>query len=649
MTQTQPHNNGRGAAPRVDAASVEAVAGAPEYDSTSRLSCAAWTDPAFRADVLRERVENPHRTLAREPGLDAALVTEECVRARNVRATAGALFLGAALLVCPFNLPAGLLTLAVVLALAMTARYRATHDGARPRVGCVSLVLGAVALYMLYTFASPLLVPLFGAGADAMGDMNGTGGMEDDPWGSTDPSEDLPAGPGFGSLIPFWLGLLVLLAAAVAIGGWVRFRANTAFRRIRSAAASPRTGSGVGSVPVAFYNDFTPFVGTGAHHSSWPVMLKLLPRDGGGTQPPDAAEDRETGGDRKAANGHGTGAGNGASAPASPADGAYERPDEGREVPPAADATLVKDLYARLREELPKLTGTEGVRSSTRREVEVADCVFLPGLRQDDVVALAPRLIDRNRWALREEWVDGFVDAFHERARHFLEIGISMWESQVVVTVFVRLSTQGGLLHVEGETMVMPPLSPDYRVPQEPLSVGADAGEVAVLVGDSLFGVLEDLRTNPAEALAWVASRSATRRNNRVHTWARSNKEFFDYSPRMGVRERAATPRVRQLFQSHDIRRVTRAIPEKVLVCVRDVLREAGYDTEQVARIIQNISNYGATFHGGRHSFSGSTFGSGDIHHHTPPNADEGPGGGVPGGPDGAPGPVPQNTRTEAR
>lgn len=47
------------------------------------------------------------------------------------------------------------------------------------------------------------------------------------------------------------------------------------------------------------------------------------------------------------------------------------------------------------------------------------------------------------------------------------------------------------------------------------------------------------------------------------------------------------------------------------------VLRETGYETEQVARIIQNISNYGATFHGGRHSFSGSAFGSGDIHNRT--------------------------------
>ncbi|NKZ00253.1 hypothetical protein [Nocardiopsis alborubida] len=51
------------------------------------------------------------------------------------------------------------------------------------------------------------------------------------------------------------------------------------------------------------------------------------------------------------------------------------------------------------------------------------------------------------------------MEVFHERARHFLEIGVSMWESQVVVTVFVCLSTQEGLLHIAGPTMHRSPLT----------------------------------------------------------------------------------------------------------------------------------------------------------------------------------------------
>ncbi|NKZ00257.1 hypothetical protein [Nocardiopsis alborubida] len=607
MTETQPQNNGRGPAPRVDAASVEAAAGAPEYDSTSRLSCAAWTDPAFRADVLRERVENPHRTLAREPGMDAARVTEECVRARSVRAAAGAWFLGACLVLCLLSPAVGFTALVLTAVVGAASRYRAARGAARSRGGCLVWLVGAVVVYLLLSAGA---VSLF---------MGGGGGGG---FGASDPSAELPEGSG---LLPAWLGVLLLVGVAVGLGCWVRARTNSALGAIRARAEKPWRGSGVGTVPVAFYSNFKPFVGAGLRYDSWPVTLKLLP-DRGRRGP----------------------ARNPAAAPSAPSTTARE--NEGVETAPAlAGADLVECLYARLRAELPELTGTEGMRSSTRREVEVADCVFLPGLRQDDVVALAPQLIEQNRWRLREEWVRGFVEVFHERARHFLEIGISMWESQVVVTVFVRLSAQGGLLHVEGETLVMPPISPGYGMPAGPLPTGADAEEWVQLAWQSLLGVVDDLRTNPAEALAWVGSRSALRRNDRLHAWAREHEEFFDYAPRMGVRERAATDGLQQLFQSHDVRRVTRAIPEKVLVCVRDVLREAGYDTEQVARIIQNINNYGATFHGGRHSFSDSTFGSGDIHNHTAPGANEGPGDGAPGGPDGSPGAALENAKTEAK
>ncbi|WDZ90095.1 hypothetical protein [Nocardiopsis sp. HUAS JQ3] len=578
MTETPSQNNVRGPAQRVDAASVDAAAGAPEYDSTSRLSCAAWTDPAFRADVLRERVENPHRTLAREPGMDAARVTQECVRARSVRATAGAWFLGACLVLCLLSPAVGFSALVLTAVVGAVSRYRAARGAERPRGGCLVWLVGAVVVYLLLSVGAASLFMGVGGGGEFDASDPSTGFP-----GSSGASSELPEG---SSLLPAWLGLLLLVGVAVGLGCWVRARTNSALDAVRARAEQAWKGSGVGTVPVAFYSDFKPFVGAGARYDSWPVTLKLLP-DRGRSEPARVP----------------------AAAPSTPSTAVHGTEDS-ESAPALAGADLVERLYARLRAELPALTGTEGVHSSTRREVEVADCVFLPGLRQDDVVALAPRLIEQNRWRLREEWVRGFVEVFHERARHFLEVGISMWESQVVVTVFVRLSTQGGLLHVEGETLVMPPISPEYGMPAGPLPTGADAEEWVQLAWQSLLGVVDDLRTNPVEALAWVGSRNALRKNDRLHAWAREHGEFFDYAPRMGVRERAATDGLQQLFQSHDVRRVTRAIPEKVLVCVRDVLREAGYDTEQVARIIQTFNHYGAHFSGGKQTITGGDFSS---------------------------------------
>ncbi|MFJ9554804.1 hypothetical protein ACIRPH_13380 [Nocardiopsis sp. NPDC101807] len=600
---------------------VEHAAGAPEYDSTARLSAAAWQDPAFRADVLRERVENPHRTLPREPGLDAARVTEECRKARDVRATAGALFLGAVVVLSLFNFPASLIALVLVGALVAAARRRREgEDASRRRGGCLVLLATAVTVVLLVTVLLPVLV--LSESAFLLGL---------DPYGAG-PTEISDPG-GLGDVLPLWAALLILLGATVGIGFWVRRRTNAALRAIRVRAEHPRRDSGVGTVPVAFYNDLTPFVGVGEPYASWPVTLKLFPaRDGA-----EAAE-------------HNAGGADAAHAPAEdapaedvpaedvPAEDVPADADTGTgpgaedAAPPLAGSALIERLYDRLRTEVPRLTGTEGMGTSTRREVEVADCVFLPGRRQDDITRLAPVLIDQQGWRLREEWVSGFVDAFHERARHFVEIGVSMWESQVVVTFFVRLTTQGGLLNIEGETLVMPPVSPSYQVPEGPLPVGPDPAEVEQLLGSAFIGVLDDLRTNPAEAVAWIRSRNAAAESRNLHAWARAHKEFVDYSPRMGVRHRAAAPELSQLFQAHDVVRVTRAIPEKVLICVRDVLREAGYDTEQVRRIINNVNNNHGNQVFGTQNADGMNFGPGS----TTVDKGAGQGSGSGGGRDGS-------------
>ncbi|GAA1437910.1 hypothetical protein [Nocardiopsis tropica] len=571
--------------------SVEHAAGAPEYDSTARLSSAAWQDPAFRADVLRERVENPYRAVPREPGLDAVLVAEECRRARRVRATAGALFLGAVAVLSLFNVLASLTALVLVGALAAAARRRREgEDASRRRGGCLVLLATAVTVVLLVTVVLPVLL------LSESAFLLGLDSYDAGPTEISDPG-------GLGDVLPLWAALLILLGATVGIGFWVRRRTNAALHAIRMRAEHPRRDSGVGTVPVAFYNDRTPFVGVGEPYASWPLTLKLFPDRGG-------AEAAEHGaGGAGAAHVSAEGVSAGADAEAGPENG----PGAENAVPAVAGSALIERLYDRLRTEVPRLTGTEGMGTSTRREVEVADCVFLPGRRQDDITRLAPVLIDKQRWRLREEWVSGFIDAFHERARHFVEVGVSMWESQVVVTFFVRLTTQGGLLNIEGETLVMPPVSPAHQVPEGPLPVGSDPAEVAQLLWAAFTGVLEDLRVNPAEAVAAVRSRSAAQENARLYSWARANREFFDYSPTMGVRHRSAAPDLRQLFQAHDVERVTRAIPEKVLICVRDVLREAGYDTEQVRRIINNVNtNYGNQVFGTQNA-DGMNFGPGST------------------------------------
>ncbi|WP_150236777.1 hypothetical protein [Nocardiopsis quinghaiensis] len=609
MIPRETEQNGQGTVPPVTAHSIEAVAGAPDTrDATSLLSYAAWTDAAFRADVIRERVENPHRTPAREPGLDAEAVVEECRRARNVRAIAGAGFIGAALVLVPFNLPAALtalLTALLAVLLGPAAPYRAVLVGGRPPGNVLGwLVLTVIAcvvgLYFVWPYFSGLLsAPSPGSGVEALPE-----GYDRLP----DPDADT-YGSAVGGLIPFWLALLLLLAVTVGIGYWMRSRTNITLNSIREHAETPWRSSGVGTVPVAFYNGFMPFVGTGVHHGSWPVTLELAPLE---KDRPHAPEEPAGTADPAAV--------------LSTAPDGHSGDDPARKAPSVTDAALVEGLYARLRTELPKLSGTEEVRSGTRREVEVADCVFLPGLRQDDVTDLVPVLVDPDRRKLREEWVSGLAGASHERVRHFLEVGVSMWEGQIVVTAFVRLSVRGGLLHIEGETMILPPVSREYRIPSDPLPTDLEPGDMPQLLWESFLGVVNDLWNNSAETAAWLRSRYAADRNRGKHDRAREHGEFFDYSPRMGLRERSATGKFQQLFQSHDVRRVTRGIQGKVLSCVLDVLKEAGYDTGEVSQVIQNIhTNYNSQVFGGQQNITGPNANVAETTFNSPGHGTAGP------------------------
>jgi hypothetical protein len=489
---------------------------------------------------------------SREPGLKAGQVVGECRKAREVRVTAGWWFVGMCAVLSLLNAPVGLSTLLLVVIVGTAARSGVASRARVAQLGCLAWFAASIVIALLI-YGVAFLWTFFGSGTSLVGDPYGTSGTSFEPY-------EEQGRVVLGLVMPSWLAVLILVVGGVVIGCWVRAQTNTALRRIRSQAGTPSGESGVGDVPVGFHSGFTPFVGAGVPFHSWPLTLKLLPAQ--------AAH----------ANGH--------------ADAEQARR--------LAGSALVERAYDRLRRELPRLGEAEGLSNSTRREVEVADCVFLPGVRQDNAGEVVRSMVEGKSKRLRPERVKDFVDVSHERARHFLEVGVSMWDSQVVVTVFVRLVAQEGLLHVEGETLVMPPVSPAYQVPSGPLETGEEIQEIGSLIWRSLLALPQDLQTNAAEVLASRGSRRELREDDEAYTWAREHGEFFDYAPRTGIRERAATDDLRQLFQAHDVRRVTRAIPEKVLVCVRDVLREEGYDTEQVARIIQNIDKqYNQTFEQG--------------------------------------------------
>lgn len=585
--QPIPKKDDRARPPLISAQQVEAAAGATYLDSTPILRSAVWTDSALRRDVIRERVENHRRVPAREPGLVSGKVVDEAVKARDTLAMGG-LWVAVALGVCVlFNVFVALSVGTLMVLLLNLTWIRATPHlrwtQRIPRLGGHALLLfllwQLVFAAVVYLSSEDFLAGLEG---DSSAAGEGTLGFVEPPSTSDGGSVALLL------LMPASAAALLLFAALVGIVYQVRQRSNATLLNIRLRSGETVRGSGIGARPVSFYSSFDPFVGSGVGVDSWPVTLKLFPSRDPRSGTPTNQE--------------------GAAVPTFPPDpttaAAHQGPPTGRRL---EGADLVEAAYERLRHELPTLGGGEN-SPGTHRRVEVADTVFLYGLRFDDAWELIPALLDARGQALHPEWVRAFVEAEHERARHFLSVGVSMWEGQVVLTAFVRLTSRSGQLRVEGETLLMPPLSHRYQAPAGPLPTGRTGGEIRELLWESLRHVFGDSCLYLSEGVALLRSRWATKRNDRLHAWAGEQGELFDYAPRLGIREHTATDELEQLFQSHDVRRFERAIKEKVMTCVRDVLCESGYDTEQIRQVIQHFTNNGVQFNGDVNN-SGNMFG----------------------------------------
>ncbi|SIO84775.1 hypothetical protein BQ8420_03605 [Nocardiopsis sp. JB363] len=540
---------------------MDIIAGAAYVDSTRSLRSAVWSSTDLRDDIIRERVEHHQRVPAREPGLASGRVVNEAVRARQVLALGG-LWAAVVLVICfVFNAIASLAALTVIVVLRNLAWIRTT-----PELGWTSRIPRLGLHGLLFVLVWQMVLAL--AVTDALTNASSSGGdlfAGDDPFAGDQGSGESSAA--VFRLFPLWVSALLLLSAMVAISYWARHRTNAALLNIRLRSNETAPGSGVGSRPVSFYTDFNPFLGSGVRWDSWPLTLKLFPS--------------EDGPDRSATTGG---------------------------VDPVERNLLVTRMYERLRGELPTLGG-DSAHLGGHRTVEVTDSVFLSGIRKDNAWDLIPGLLDEQRGNLHPAWAGTFAFAEHERARHFLTAGVRMWEGQVVLTVFVRLTVRGGQLRIEGESLVMPPIAPEYQAPTGPLPTGGNLEEVWELLSASTRHCVTDSDRLLAEGVTWLRSRRRTRRNNREYTWAAEQGELFDYAPRLGIRERAANDELSQLFQSHDIHRFHRAIREKVMTCVRDVLIESGYDTEQIKQVLQQFNHYGHQVHGDMHDGGGNQFG----------------------------------------
>ncbi|MEU5364712.1 hypothetical protein ABZ354_14690 [Streptomyces sp. NPDC005925] len=534
----------------------------PHASEATRLLCVGtYLDAEYRDHVIEELRLNEQRVVAPSLGLDAARVLVHALRARRRDLLWSGAVVGLWAVAIP--LTDGLLYYLAFSGLLLAAAPLLRGRAAEPPWYRVLSAFLARWTGRLGTAATVLVLfaVAFAGGSDS---DPGSGHPYGDPYGSG--GGGVPAAiaaENAAGAEPWraWLGLCLLVliglcACAPRVQLARALSAELSPQRFPDAAGDPAERIEDARVrrllarirleqhaPLVMYHEARPFCGAGSAHETWVLAVELRPD----------AEQRQ------------------------------QQPLSNRVI-----LERVRPLIEQLR--VPAEYAGPGVRDRLRR-LEIDECVFLPldGLPSRDETPYTGAAFEHHRARAVEEG--------GEKRRHFLRIRVGGWEEELVVTVFVRLHTQGRMLMLEIAPHVLEPIRADFKDADRTshrfrsLHLFGKAADAAVLApgafGRSLISLVR------GAAYAW-----------RLLTGGHANA--LPDGPARSVRELAAAP-AGSTFQDMDVERYLRSIQDRVAHGVRMALADAGYETGEFVRRIVNISN--GAVHIGRADHSSFAFG----------------------------------------
>ncbi|MEW2523479.1 hypothetical protein [Streptomyces sp. NPDC047071] len=347
------------------------------------------------------------------------------------------------------------------------------------------------------------------------------------------------------------------------------------------------------AAPLTLYDVNRPFVGAGKPRKPWSVVLELKPDD------------------RPGANG-----------------GVPSQRPRG--------PLTARDVIAMIEPRLKGLRRSAGETSKDRlRDLEIKEFVYLPsGAGRDEELYTGngdetARVYDAN--AVRRHLAES-VGEGGEARRHFLRLRVGSWNEQVVVSLLVRVHTQGGMLVLEVVPHVLGPVLPEFRAadavaagePEGPLRDALRACVDGPAFGVALgIGALRALSSLGAAARHWCAAGTGpgagpdapapAGKGGRRHAGARPPvtaaaravrflrvvgarllpvRTAPPDAPLVSLRELAATDEL-SLFQEMDVARYTKTLQDRIGEGVRDALQASGYRTDRLEQNITQINNSG--------------------------------------------------------
>ncbi|MFF0968054.1 hypothetical protein ACWDQO_00750 [Streptomyces sp. NPDC003703] len=537
----------------------------PHASEATRLLCAGtYLDPAYRDRVIEELHLNEQRLVAPSLGFDAARVLAHALRARRTEVGWAAGIVG--LWIVGWPLTGGVMVAyllpSLLLAMGVAARGEDPSAPAQRRAMAAALRWLGRLVFALFLLAT--VVAAFSSERDTY-EATGFKGFL---LGLLPALSRLAGGHDRMTALQAWLALVLFLAVAVAAGvqrsQFARaLGGELAPDRFPDAASDPAERADdprfqrlkerirlEQHAPLVMYRESRPFCGAGRAYDTWVLAVEM-------------------------------------------------RPVEGRTPRPLRNRTVldtVRPLLEGLR--LPPEYAGHTVRDRLRW-LELDECVFLPAeglsLRQD-----APYSQEAF-----EEHRDRAVEEGAEKRRHFLRVRVGGWEEELVVTVYIRVHTQGRMLMLEIAPHVLMPVREDFK----------DADRTAHRFRAN--GWLGMATWAAGQVPLSVTSSFLTLCRAAGHAWQLLTGGYADAlpdGPALSVRELGAADSG-STFQQMDVDRYLRSVQDRIAQGVRTALSEHGYQTGEFVQKVVNISNGGvhidsvaqSTFAIGTHARAGSS------------------------------------------
>ncbi|MET7737002.1 hypothetical protein ABZT02_37575 [Streptomyces sp. NPDC005402] len=555
-------------------APVHMPVGSASGDVTRYLCAAAYVDEGFADRVVEGVLADEAGAVAPSPDVDLVTVVRHCLTAQEMRHRRDQRLTGAFALVAVFA-PLWLLFVSLFLSITRQAGGRpslATRGRHQPegRVLVGTAVAAGIAVLLAFCFGvalSSLPTPAFVS------------------WLLGSYLAGVPAA--LVSVTAMALAYMTVVRHDLAVDRLLRTTmTREAFSRQPRPSVPPRKWMAQrlraireaqdGNVTV--YSGYTPFLGYASAASQWSIAVPLLPAE-------------------------------------NPA-GRVSRP-AGPE--PFTVTELVDHARARLR-----AAATRGVVDAAADgeaalgSLVVEDRVFASGtaVGDDERFIRATSLAPVAR--LSADQVERIMERPTGAVRHCLAIHVPLWGGDVVPTVFLHFSTEGGTLHLHCSNHVLGPVRADYHVVDRlrgPLSPAARRG----LLLDAVPGTGRAFFAAPSRALRQARFEERHSRRMVDELKALEQDPGYDFGARLSVRELAMSPNYQNYFQVVDAARITSLVERHTLAMIREFLDTRGYDITDFRAQQQTILNQGLIQQGGTSIIGNQAIGTGaTAHQHVP-------------------------------